>query len=88
MYNISIVIPVFNEDQNISILVEEIFISLDNDKHKYEIILINDASTDDTLSTIRSIKKIYPKKIKIISNDKNLGQSLSIILGIKKSIYR
>ena len=32
MYNISIVIPVFNEDQNISILVEEIFISLDNDK--------------------------------------------------------
>ena len=32
MYNISIVIPVFNENQNISILVEEIFISLDSQR--------------------------------------------------------
>jgi dolichol-phosphate mannosyltransferase len=81
---ISIVIPLYNESKNISELISEI---QDNLKkyYDYEIILINDASTDDTLHTISMIKD---KKIKILNNIKNQGQSFSIRYGVKESIHQ
>ena len=78
----SIVIPLFNESQNIEILIEEINLSL-NEFKNFEIILVNDESTDNTL---KIIKKIKNKKIKIINNKINRGQSYSIHEGIKNSL--
>ncbi len=77
----SIVIPLFNEEKNITSLIPEI---LDNISiyNNYEIILINDASTDETLNTIRKIKN---NSIKIINNLNNKGQSYSIHKGIENS---
>lgn len=77
----SIVIPLFNEEKNIIPLLEEISDNLDTYKN-YEIILIDDASTDKTLELIN---KIDDKKIKILSNNTNSGQSFSIHKGIEKS---
>jgi len=77
----SIVIPVFNEARNIEKLLLEIEKSLINFT-EYEIILVNDASIDDTVSVI---KKINIKNIKIINNLTNKGQSYSIFKGIKNS---
>ncbi len=79
----SIVIPLFNEDQNITPLLDEINKCLSNSKN-YEIILINDASTDNTLETIKKIKK---DNIKTFTNLINKGQSYSIHHGILKSSY-
>ena len=79
----SIVIPLFNEGRNIEPLINEITESLIN-FDEYEIILVNDASTDDTSYIIN---KINNKKIKIINNSINKGQSFSITKGIDKSIY-
>jgi len=88
MNNFSIVIPVFNEAKNIVILVEEIFNSLKNIQDDYQLILIDDASTDNTLNLISNLDYLYLKKIITISNKKNLGQSFSIIKGIKQSLYK
>jgi len=79
----SIVIPLFNESKNITELLNEISISL-NDYKDYEIILVDDNSTDNTLDIINNFKD---NKIKIFQNNKNKGQSFSISLGIKKSLY-
>ena len=79
----SIVIPIFNEAKNIGFLLEEIKKSLENFKN-YEIILVNDASTDETIEVIN---KINNKNIKIIFNVENKGQSFSICEGIKNSSY-
>ena len=79
----SIVIPIFNEAKNIGFLLEEIKKSLENFKD-YEIILVNDASTDETIEVIN---KINNKNIKIIFNVENKGQSFSICEGIKNSSY-
>ncbi len=78
----SIVIPLFNESQNIEILIEEINLSL-NEFKNFEIILVNDESTDNTLNIIKNIKN---KKIKILNNKINKGQSFSIHEGIKNSL--
>lgn len=83
----SVVIPLFNEAKNISLLVEEILNSLDKKKYDFEIILIDDKSNDNTLNVIKSIGDKY-NFVKTASNDKNLGQSFSIINGVKISKHQ
>ena len=78
---ISIVIPLFNEEENIIDLLKEITSSIINYRN-YEIILIDDGSTDNTLSIISSLNK---KNIKIFKNLENSGQSFSIHKGITES---
>ena len=79
----SLVIPLYNESRNIKFLIDEIISNLINYKN-YEIILVNDASTDDTSYVIDSLTF---KNIKILTNTKNKGQSFSIHEGIKNSSY-
>ena len=77
----SIIIPLFNESKNIKVLLAEIKKNLVKFQD-YEIILVNDASSDDT---IYQIKKIKNKSIKLLNNSKNEGQSFSLHRGIKES---
>ena len=79
----SIVIPVYNESENILNLLDEIYVNLKK-FNNYEIILVNDCSTDNTLDVI---KNISDQKIKLVNNIKNYGQSYSIHRGIKLSFY-
>lgn len=88
MMNFSIVIPVFNEELNLIKLVDEIFLYLNDDKNKFELILVNDNSKDNSLTEIIKLKNKYPKIIKFINNNKNLGQSSSLLGGIKISLYK
>ena len=78
----SIVVPLFNESKNIILLLKEIEASL-KDYDNYEIVLINDSSTDNTANVIKDIKNEY---IKIINNKDNKGQSYSIHKGIELSL--
>ena len=87
MMSFSIVIPVFNEELNLNKLVEEIILNL-SDLNKYEIIFVNDASTDNSLIQIKKLIKKKPKLIKVVENKINLGQSYSLIEGIKASINK
>ena len=59
MLNFSIVIPVYNEGLNIINLINEIESSLENN-FKYEIIIVNDSSNDNTIDLLL---KFLPKKI-------------------------
>ncbi len=80
----SIVIPIYNEAQNLVKLINEINSSLKK-FHSYEIILINDASKDDTINIINN--NLLGEKIKLLNNEKNKGQSFSIFKGIKEANY-
>ena len=77
----SIVVPLFNESKNIIPLLKEIESTLKN-YDNYEIILINDSSTDNTANVIKNITN---QNIKIINNIVNKGQSFSIHKGIELS---
>ena len=83
MENISVIIPVYNESENILNLLDEIKKELTN-KLNYEIIIVNDCSTDNIIQILNS-QKI--RELKIINHKKNLGQSNSILSGIEKSLF-
>ena len=83
--NISIVIPVLNEEKNIGSLIDEIITTLNN-KIEYEIIVVDDGSSDRTTQNIKEkIKK--NASIKLIAHKKNYGQSCSLRTGITHSNY-
>ena len=81
--NFSIIIPVYNEEENIKKLYKQIVSSI-KENINYEIFFINDGSNDNTLD---EIKKIKDEKLKFISNNNNIGQSLSILTGIENSTF-
>jgi len=70
---LSIIVPVFNEKDNISILVKEIYEKLHN--IKFEIIIVDDNSTDGTIEVLKNLKKKY-KDLKFIIRE-NLQRDLS-----------
>ncbi len=81
MKKFSIVIPVYNESCCISNLLGEINKTLR--LYDFETIIVNDFSSDNTLEILDKLKDKY--KLEILNNTKNIGQSYSIIEGIKKS---
>ena len=71
---LSIVIPVYNERNNIPLLVSKINSTL-NDKIKHEIIIVDDSSTDGSTQTLKKLEKKV-KKLKVIFR-KNKERDLS-----------
>ena len=78
--SISIVIPIYNEQNNIIQLIKEVRSALEK-KINYEIIIIDDGSNDNTYEVVNKIKKIK-KNVNIISHKKNYGQSIALRTGI------
>ena len=81
---ISVIIPVFNEEKNVSPLYEKIITSLKRTNRDYEIIFIDDGSSDDTLNQLRQISKKDPR-VKGLSLSRNFGQTSALSAGIDHS---
>ena len=85
--NISFIIPCYNCESYIQNNIYKLYKKLKSLKIKYEIILIDDYSTDKTLFYINELKNKVPK-LKILKNNKNFGKSFSLIKGIRASKYK
>lgn len=77
---ISVVVPVFNEEGNVVRLHAEILETMKKLGNSFEIIFIDDGSADATFSKIEHLKPL-----KIISFRKNFGQTAALDAGIKAS---
>jgi glycosyltransferase involved in cell wall biosynthesis len=83
--NLSIIIPVHNEEENILELYEKLYntLSLPSLIDKvYEIIFIDDGSTD---STFEEIKRIKDSKVKVVRFQRNYGKAAALSCGFKRS---
>lgn len=79
---ISIIIPVHNEEENILELYERLYRPLSLIEKTYEIIFIDDGSTDNTFEKIESIKDC---KVKVVRFQRNYGKAAALSCGFKKS---
>ena len=84
MTQISIVTPTFNEEQNIEILCSEIKREMNKLNIEYEHIVIDNSSTDKTISILKEIC-LKDKNLKVIINSKNFGHIKSPFYGILQS---
>jgi dolichol-phosphate mannosyltransferase len=81
---ISVIIPVFNEERNVFPLCEKIMGSMKRTSRDYEIIFIDDGSSDNTLGQLRQICKKDPR-VKGLSLSRNFGQTAALSAGIDHS---
>ena len=81
---LSIVIPLLNENESIEELHQWISISLDKHKYKYEIIFVDDGSTDNSWSVITRLAKKNTNTRGILFS-KNYGKSQALHAGFKSS---
>jgi glycosyltransferase involved in cell wall biosynthesis len=81
---LSILIPFFNEEENISPLFDRLITALQKTGRAYEVICIDDGSSDGSLEILLDISKINPN-VKIISFSRNFGQTAALSAGIDSS---
>lgn len=79
--DLSVVIPVCNEEESIGVLIEEITQALAQ-KYQHEIIVVDDGSTDKTLEVLLKIKKDLPT-LRVIKHLQNSGQSTAVRTGVQ-----
>ena len=81
---ISIIIPVFNESESIGFLLNEVISVMESHKLNFELIVVNDGSTDDTHQVL---KQLTPKitELIVIGLRKNYGQTAAMAAGFDNS---
>jgi glycosyltransferase involved in cell wall biosynthesis len=80
----SIVVPVFNEEQSLRELMASIKKAFADTKKTYEIIFIDDGSTDKSLEILKRLTR-ENKNVRVLSFRRNLGKSSSLMLGFREA---
>jgi len=78
---LSIVVPVYNEEDNIFPLRERIVAALDQLQEEYEVVLVNDGSVDSTEVKLRAVAEADPR-FKVVHFNRNFGQTAAMMAGI------
>lgn len=81
---LSVVIPVYNEEETLEALYTRLMASLDALKLSYEIIFVNDGSRDQSLDILKKFYHQRPQHIRIIDFQGNFGQHMAIIAAFEK----
>ncbi len=81
----SIIIPVYNEEESLPTLFSEIKKVIIRDLKSFELIFIDDGSTDKSLKVIEEIKNRAELPVKIISLRSNQGKSAALMAGFRQA---
>jgi len=81
---ISVVVPLFNEELNIHELYDRLIKSVSAISEEYELLFVNDGSSDNTLGGIKQFAE-GNKRVKYISFSRNFGHQNAIMAGIRHS---
>jgi undecaprenyl-phosphate 4-deoxy-4-formamido-L-arabinose transferase len=81
--DVSVVIPVFNEEENIDALCERLLKTMDEIGKKYEVIFVDDGSRDRTAIKLKEWFKKRPEVLRVIFFNGNYGQYVAILAGFE-----
>lgn len=83
--DISVVIPLYNEAESLPELYAWIERVMKEHNYTYEVIFINDGSTDDSWEVIKTLKEQHPEHIKAIKFRRNYGKSPGLNCGFQRA---
>lgn len=81
---LSIVVPVYNEADNLELLYTRLTNVLDKMAKSYEIIFIDDGSRDNTESILDDLHHKRPEQIRVVHFNSNFGQHMAIMAGFER----
>jgi glycosyltransferase involved in cell wall biosynthesis len=84
MIDISVVIPAFNEEDSLPELLKQVSAVIHSLNMKYELIVVDDGSSDGTMEKLKSLKPKYPS-MRVISFRKNYGKSAALAVAFKET---
>jgi glycosyltransferase involved in cell wall biosynthesis len=82
--DLSVVIPAYDEAESIAVFLEGLFGVLKSTALRFEVIVVNDGSRDESLSVLRA-ESITRRELKIIDFRRNFGQTAALMAGIDHS---
>ena len=83
--DLSLVIPCFNEAENIALFYDMVEKSFIDKGFSYELVFVNDGSRDDTLLNLKSLVKDSKSNIQVISFSRNFGKESAIYAGLTRA---
>lgn len=83
--NLSLVIPVYNEQDNLPMLFEAIYTIMKSMNRTWEAILVDDGSRDKSLDILKEYAEKDPTHIRVVSFRRNFGQTAATAAGIDYS---
>lgn len=82
--DLSVVVPAYNEAGNVAPLISELTLVLEEMGGSFEIIVVNDGSTDETMAELKSARQEYPH-LRVVDLSRNFGQTPAIMAGFDLS---
>ena len=80
--NLSLIIPVYNEEENLPILYDSIQQALHGIKGAWEVIFVDDGSRDKSFEVLSSLVEKDPEHMRVLSFRRNFGQTAAIAAGL------
>lgn len=84
-FNLSLVLPFYNEEENIRDVVNGLSVACEKAHIDYELVLVNNGSVDDSASILGDLAKEKPDRIKVINIPSNQGYGWGIINGFNNA---
>lgn len=81
MFRISLIVPIYNEEENIFPLLSEIHEAMSNSPYSWELILVDDGSNDSSVAQMKLGASQYGNHIKIVELQRNFGQTAAMQAG-------
>ncbi len=84
--DVSVIIPVYNEVDNVEQLYREIVAALPTERFIYEVIFVDDGSNDGTLERLKTLSQVHGN-LRVVYHKRNFGQSAALLSGAKAARY-
>lgn len=83
--DISVVVPVYNEEESLPELMKGISETLDKEGKSYEVVFVDDGSHDASFDALRNLNAQYGSRVKAIRFSRNSGKSAALNAGIAQA---
>src|SRR5216110_1141433 len=85
--DVALVIPVYNERDNLPLLIDEITHAVGGTGRRYEIVAVDDASTDGSLDVLRGLRRDHPE-LHAVALAEHAGQTAALAAGFRAACSR
>ncbi len=79
---VSVILPVFNEADNLEPLAKDVVAALEETGRSYEVIFVDDGSTDQSLDVLKTLQRTLPSVV-VIEFRRNFGQTAALAAGLR-----